>query len=86
MLAASAEWARFDIQANAIGPGYITTDMNAALLQDAAFDAWVKNSNPAQRWGQPEELAGTAVYLASSASNYVNGQIIYVDGGWLAVL
>ncbi|PWC78111.1 SDR family oxidoreductase [Azospirillum sp. TSH64] len=84
--AMAAEWARFDIQANAIGPGYIATDMNAALLQDAAFDAWVKNSNPAQRWGQPEELAGTAVYLASSASNYVNGQIIYVDGGWLAVL
>lgn len=84
--AMAAEWARFDIQANAIGPGYIATDMNAALLQDAAFDAWVKNSNPAQRWGQPEELAGTAVYLASSASNYVSGQIIYVDGGWLAVL
>jgi len=84
--AMAAEWARFDIQANAIGPGYIATDMNAALLEDAAFDAWVKNSNPAQRWGQPEELAGTAVYLASSASNYVNGQIIYVDGGWLAVL
>lgn len=84
--AMAAEWARFDIQANAIGPGYIATDMNAALLQDAAFDAWVKSSNPAQRWGQPEELAGTAVYLASSASNYVNGQIIYVDGGWLAVL
>ncbi|SMF89389.1 gluconate 5-dehydrogenase [Azospirillum oryzae] len=84
--AMAAEWARFDIQANAIGPGYIATDMNAALIQDAAFDAWVKNSNPAQRWGQPEELTGTAVYLASSASNYVNGQIIYVDGGWLAVL
>ncbi|QCG94532.1 SDR family oxidoreductase [Azospirillum sp. TSA2s] len=84
--AMAAEWARFDIQANAIGPGYIATDMNADLIQDAAFDAWVKNSNPAQRWGQPEELTGTAVYLASSASNYVNGQIIYVDGGWLAVL
>jgi len=84
--AMAAEWARFDIQANAIGPGYIATDMNAALLQDPAFDSWVKNSNPAQRWGHPEELAGTAVYLASSASNYVNGQIIYVDGGWLAVL
>lgn len=84
--AMAAEGARFDIQANAIGPGYIAIDMNAALLQDAAFDAWVKNSNPAQRWGQPEELTGTAVYLASSASNYVNGQIIYVDGGWLAFL
>jgi len=84
--AMSAEWAAHDIQANAIGPGYILTDMNAPLVADASFDAWVKSSNPAQRWGKPEELVGTAVYLASAASSYVNGQIIYVDGGWLAVL
>jgi len=84
--AMAAEWARFDIQANSIGPGYILTDMNEALVKDPAFDAWVKSSNPAQRWGRPEELVGTAVYLASAASNYVNGQIIYVDGGWLSVL
>jgi gluconate 5-dehydrogenase len=84
--AMSAEWGAFDIQANAIGPGYILTDMNAPLVENAAFDAWVKSSNPAQRWGKPEELVGTAVYLSSAASSYVNGQIIYVDGGWLAVL
>jgi gluconate 5-dehydrogenase len=84
--AMSAEWAQSNIQANAIGPGYILTDMNRALLDNAAFDAWVKSSNPSQRWGKPEELVGTAVYLASTASSYVNGQIIYVDGGWLAVL
>lgn len=84
--AMSAEWAAFDIQANAIGPGYILTDMNQALVNNPAFDAWVKASNPAQRWGRPEELIGTAVYLASAASQYVNGQIIYVDGGWLSVL
>jgi gluconate 5-dehydrogenase len=84
--AMSAEWAAFDIQANAIGPGYILTDMNQALIDDADFDQWVKSSNPSQRWGRPEELAGTAVYLASPASSYVNGQIVYVDGGWLAVL
>ncbi|WP_250515846.1 SDR family oxidoreductase [Caballeronia sp. INDeC2] len=84
--AMSAEWASFDIQANAIGPGYILTDMNQALVDNASFDAWVKSSNPSQRWGKPEELVGTAVYLASPASSYVNGQIIYVDGGWLAVL
>jgi gluconate 5-dehydrogenase len=84
--AMAAEWARFDIQANSIGPGYIHTDMNEALVKDPKFDAWVKASNPAQRWGQPEELVGTAIYLASAASNYVNGQIIYVDGGWLSVL
>jgi gluconate 5-dehydrogenase len=84
--AMSAEWAAHDIQANAIGPGYILTDMNQALIDNVAFDAWVKSSNPSQRWGKPEELVGTAVYLASPASSYVNGQIIYVDGGWLAVL
>ncbi|RDJ97622.1 SDR family oxidoreductase [Paraburkholderia lacunae] len=84
--AMSAEWAASNIQANAIGPGYILTDMNKALIENAAFDAWVKSSNPSQRWGKPEELVGTAVYLASPASSYVNGQIIYVDGGWLAVL
>ena len=84
--AMAAEWAQHNIQANSIGPGYILTDMNTALVNDPKFDAWVKSSNPAQRWGKPEELVGTAVYLASSASDYVNGQIIYVDGGWLAVL
>ncbi|MFJ1211588.1 SDR family oxidoreductase [Burkholderia pyrrocinia] len=84
--AMSAEWASSNIQANAIGPGYILTDMNKALVENATFDAWVRSSNPAQRWGRPEELVGTAVYLASAASSYVNGQIIYVDGGWLAVL
>jgi gluconate 5-dehydrogenase len=82
----AAEWAQFDIQANSIGPGYILTEMNTALIENPEFDAWVKSSNPTGRWGKPEELAGTAVYLASPASNYVNGQVIYVDGGWLAVL
>lgn len=84
--AMAAEWAQFNIQANSIGPGYIVTEMNNALVNDAKFDAWVKSSNPAQRWGKPEELVGAAVFLASPASDYVNGQIIYVDGGWLSVL
>lgn len=84
--AMAAEWAQHNIQANSIGPGYILTDMNEALVNNASFDAWVKDSNPAQRWGRSEELVGTAVFLASKASSYVNGQIIYVDGGWLAVL
>ena len=82
----AAEWAKHNIQANAIGPGYILTEMNTALIENAEFDAWVRSSNPAGRWGKPDELAGTAVYLASEAANYVNGQIIYVDGGWLSVL
>ncbi|KQP13245.1 SDR family oxidoreductase [Pseudorhodoferax sp. Leaf267] len=84
--AMAAEWAVHNIQANSIGPGYILTDMNQALVDNPEFDAWVKASNPTKRWGRPDELAGTAVYLASSASDYVNGQIIYVDGGWLSVL
>ncbi len=82
----AAEWAAAGIQANAIGPGYMITEMNKALLENEAFDNWVKGRTPSARWGRPEELVGTAVYLASSASNYVNGQIIYVDGGMLAVL
>ncbi|WP_025122998.1 MULTISPECIES: SDR family oxidoreductase [unclassified Serratia (in: enterobacteria)] len=84
--AMAAEWAEFNIQTNAIGPGYILTDMNTALIENEAFDSWVKASNPSQRWGKPEELIGTAVFLSSAASDYINGQIIYVDGGWLAVL
>jgi gluconate 5-dehydrogenase len=84
--AMTAEWAGFGIQSNAIGPGYMLTDMNQALVNDPAFDAWVKGRTPARRWGRPEELIGTAVYLASAASDYVNGQIIYVDGGMISVL
>ena len=82
----AAEWAQHGIQANSIGPGYIVTDLNKSLAADPKFDAWVKASNPSQRWGRPEELVGAAVFLSSAASDYVNGQIIYVDGGWLAVL
>jgi gluconate 5-dehydrogenase len=84
--AMAAEWAAIGIQANAIGPGYMLTDMNEALVNNEAFNAWVVGRTPAKRWGRPDELIGTAVFLASSASDYVNGQIIYVDGGMLAVL
>lgn len=84
--AMTAEWAEHGIQANAIGPGYMLTDMNQALVDNPAFDAWVKGRTPSRRWGKPEELVGAAVFLASAASDYVNGQIIYVDGGMLAVL
>ncbi|MDI6029265.1 SDR family oxidoreductase [Corticibacterium sp. UT-5YL-CI-8] len=84
--AMAAEWAQHGIQANAIGPGYMLTDMNQALVNTPEFDAWVKGRTPAKRWGRPEELVGTAVFLASSASDYVNGQIIYVDGGMSVVL
>lgn len=82
----AAEWAEKGIQANAIGPGYMITDMNEALLSNKEFDAWVKARTPMRRWAMPEELIGTAVYLASDASSYVTGQVIYVDGGMLSVL
>jgi gluconate 5-dehydrogenase len=84
--AMAAEWAELGIQANAIGPGYMLTDMNEALINNPQFDGWVKTRTPARRWGKPEELAGTAVFLASSAADYINGQIIYVDGGMSAVV
>jgi gluconate 5-dehydrogenase len=78
------EWAPFNIQVNAIGPGYFLTELNTALSSDPAFDEWVKARTPAGRWAKPEELVGTAIYLASPASNFLNGQVIYVDGGILA--
>jgi gluconate 5-dehydrogenase len=82
----AVEWAEAGIQANAIGPGYMLTDMNQALVDNPTFDAWVKGRTPARRWGRPDELAGACVFLASAASDYVNGQIIYVDGGMTAAL
>lgn len=84
--AMAAEWGELGIQANAIGPGYMLTDMNQALIENPSFDSWVKGRTPARRWGRPDELVGTCVYLASAASDYVNGQIIYVDGGMISVL
>jgi gluconate 5-dehydrogenase len=84
--AMTAEWASHGIQANAIGPGYMLTDMNEALVSNEAFNSWVIGRTPARRWGKPGELVGTVVFLSSAASDYVNGQIIYVDGGMLAVL
>ncbi|KZB51661.1 MULTISPECIES: SDR family oxidoreductase [Thalassospira] len=84
--AMAAEWGEHGLQANAIGPGYMLTDMNTALTSNPEFDAWVKARTPARRWGRPDELIGTAIYLCSDASNYVNGQIIYADGGMISVL
>jgi gluconate 5-dehydrogenase len=82
----ATEWGPFNIQANAIGPGYFKTELTQVLWEDPEFDAWVKQEVPLQRWGDPEELIGTAIYLASRASDYVNGSSIYVDGGWRASL
>ena len=82
----AVEWAASGVQANAIGPGYMLTDMNEALVNNADFNAWLMSRIPSKRWGRPDELVGAAVFLASSASDYVNGQIIYVDGGMLAAM
>ncbi len=84
--AMTAEWAGLGIQANAIGPGYMITDMNQALIDNPAFDSWVKGRTPSKRWGKPEELVGAAIFLASPASDYITGQIIYVDGGMTAII
>jgi gluconate 5-dehydrogenase len=77
----AVELAPHNIQVNAIAPGYFATEMNRALIDNAEFNAWVCKRTPAGRWGQPDELAGIAVFLASSASNYMTGQLLIVDGG-----
>jgi gluconate 5-dehydrogenase len=82
----AVEWAKYNIQVNGIGPGFIVTEMNRPLLDDEKFNAMVKSRTPAGRWGEPSDLAGAAVFLASSASDYVTGQIIYVEGGLLSAL
>ena len=74
------------INVNGIGPGYFKTELTAALVADATFDAWLVNRTPSRRWGEPEDLAGAAVFLASDASRFVNGHILYVDGGVTASL
>lgn len=82
----ATEWGKYNILTNAIGPGYILTDLTKPLADDPKFDTWVKSEVPLQRWGNPDDLIGAAIFLASEASNYINGHTIYVDGGWLASL
>lgn len=81
-----ADWARHGLQINAIAPGYFNTPLNKALVEDSAFDEWLRKRTPAGRWGNLEDLHGIAVFLASSASDFVNGQTIYVDGGITSVI
>jgi 2-deoxy-D-gluconate 3-dehydrogenase len=78
------EWAVRGVNVNAIAPGYFATDMNSALLADAERYSQISARVPAGRWGVPDDIAGAAVFLASSASDYVHGAVIPVDGGWLA--
>ena len=82
----ATDWAKHGLQCNAIAPGYFDTPLNAALKSDPAFNAWLEKRTPAGRWGSPEELVGACVFLASEASSFVNGHILYVDGGITASL
>ena len=80
--ALAVEVAPFGIQVNGIAPGFFATAMNAALTADQDFDAWVRKRTPAGRWGEPAEVAGAAVFLVSDAASYVNGHVLFVDGGF----
>lgn len=82
----ATDWGKYNIQVNGIGPGYFITDMTRPLANDPEFDGWLKKRTPMGRWGDPEELVGAAVFLASKASDFVTGQVIYVDGGILATI
>jgi gluconate 5-dehydrogenase len=82
--ALAVDWADKGILVNAIAPGYIATDLTRPLVRDASFDTWVKQRCPLGRWGVPDDIAWPAVFLASPAADYVTGQILFVDGGWMA--
>jgi gluconate 5-dehydrogenase len=81
-----AEWAKHNVQVNGIAPGYFLTDLTESLAADPKFDSWIKGRTPAGRWGRPAELGGACVFLASPAADFVNGQILTVDGGLSAVI
>jgi gluconate 5-dehydrogenase len=81
-----AEWAKENLQINGLAPGYIVTDMTLPLIKDPAFDGWIRGRTPAGRWGEVEDLVGACVFLCSQAGNFVNGQILVVDGGLSAVV
>ncbi|RYE10349.1 MAG: glucose 1-dehydrogenase [Hyphomicrobiales bacterium] len=84
--AMATEWAPHGINANGIAPGYFKTELNAALVADPEFTAWVEKRTPQGRWGNVAELGGAAIFLASDAASYVNGHILYVDGAFMATV
>ncbi|HEY5880873.1 MAG TPA: SDR family oxidoreductase [Nakamurella sp.] len=84
--AMTAEWAAGGLQINGIAPGYIHTEMTQALVDDDTFNNWILGRTPAARWGTPDDLIGPALFLASNASDYVNGQVLFIDGGMTAVV
>jgi len=82
--ALAVEWAPYNVQVNALGPGFIVTDLNAKLWEDPTMRGWVENRTPAGRLGQPGDLIGAAIFLSSAASDFMTGQVLYVDGGFNA--
>ena len=82
----AVEWAPYGVQANGIGPGYFVTEMTQPLKDDPEFNKWLTERPPAGRWGDTTELVGPTVFLASDAASFVNGHVLYVDGGFLALL
>ena len=82
----ATDWAKYGLNCNAIAPGYFDTPLNAALVADPAFSAWLEKRTPAGRWGKVDELQGACIFLASEAASFVNGHILYVDGGITASL
>ncbi|MER2136159.1 MAG: SDR family oxidoreductase [Arthrobacter sp.] len=84
--AMTAEWAGEGLQINAIAPGYIHTEMTQNLVDDEAFNSWILGRTPAHRWGNVEDIVGPAIWLASDASNFVNGQVVFIDGGMTTVV
>jgi gluconate 5-dehydrogenase len=82
----AVEWAPYGVQANGIGPGYFVTEMTQPLKDDPEFNKWLRERTPAGRWGDATELVGPTVFLASDAASFVNGHVLYVDGGFLALL
>lgn len=80
------DWGKHGIRVNGIGPGYFKTELNAALIADQTFSGWIQGRTPLGRWGDLEELVGAAVFLASDASSFVTGHVLYVDGGMTASL
>ncbi len=84
--AMAVDWAKHNIQVNSIGPGYYITEMTQPLADDPDFDAWLRRRTPAGRWGNPEELVGALILFSSAASDFISGQLLFVDGGITAAL
>ena len=82
----ATDWARHGLNINGIAPGYFRTELNEALVSNPEFNAWVEKRTPMGRWGEVAELGGAAVFLASEASRFVNGHILYVDGAFSATV